>query len=365
VTGEFWHDDLRKKRRCLLRSLTLLLLAAVVAAPVFAQISSAASAPIDRLTPAAAAIVPQDARLEKVATCCEWLEGPAVAPDGRLFVTDTDLNELLTISPNGELKVFKKPSGLVDPSFHGKEPGTNGNAFDFSGRLTVAGHALRKVFRFDRLEANSSLTVLADRYQGKRFNSPNDLVFASDGSLFFTDPPYGLETPSETDRAKELPFQGVFVIPGAAQRAAGSAPVEPILLIRDLTRPNGIALSPDERHLYVANSDPNNPVWMSYARAKDGTLGPGKVLLNSKGAPGVGGPDGIKVDVKGNIYGSGPGGVWVISPGGQHIATIHVPERVSNCGWGGADNRTLYITASSSVYRIHLGIPGFKVAQLR
>jgi gluconolactonase len=141
--------------------------------------------------------------------------------------------------------------------------------------------------------------------------------------------------------------------------------VEPKLLIKDLTRPNGIALSPDERLLYVANSDPNNPVWMSYARAKDGTLGPGKVLLNSKGAPGVGGPDGIKVDVKGNIYGSGPGGIWIISPEGEHIATIHVPERVSNCGWGGADNQMLYITASSSVYRIHLGIPGFKLASHR
>ena len=318
------------------------------------------TATVDRLAPAAATIVPQGARLEKIATCCKWLEGPAVAPDGRLFVTDTDLNEILTVSPSGELKVFLKPSGVKDGSFHGKEPGTNGMTFDSSGRLNVAGHALRQVFRFDKLEGSSSVTVLADRYQGKRFNSPNDLVYAKDGSLFFTDPPYGLETQKEDDAKKELPFQGVYMIRGAAQRAAGSAPVEPVLLIKDMTRPNGIALSPDEKYLYVANSDPNNPVWMRYPLMKDGKVGAGKVLLNSKGASGLGGPDGIKVDVNGNIYGSGPGGVWIISPEGEHIATIHVPERASNCGWGGPDNQTLYITASSSVYRIHLGVPGYK-----
>ena len=337
----------------------------VLVAMIWSTSMHAQSATVDRFTPGAAAIVPQDARLEKIATCCKWLEGPAMAPDGRLFVTDTDLNEILTVSPSGELKVFLKPAGVKDGSFHGKEPGTNGMTFDSSGRLTVAGHALRQVFRFDKLEGSSAVTVLADRYQGKRFNSPNDLVFASDGSLFFTDPPYGLETQKEDDPKKELSFQGVYMIRGAAQRAAGSVPVEPELLIRDLTRPNGIALSPDEKYLYVANSDPENPVWMRYPLMKDGKVGAGKVLLDSKGAPGVGGPDGIKVDVKGNIYGSGPGGVWVISPEGEHIATIHVPERVSNCGWGGADMKTLYITASSSVYRIRLGVPGFKVTQHR
>jgi gluconolactonase len=347
----------------------LLVVIMIAAMPMSAQTSSASpavvSTTIDRLTPAAAAIVPQGAQLEKMATCCEWLEGPAVAPDGRLFVTDTDLNEILTITPNGKMSTFLKPAGVKDGSFHGKEPGTNGMTFDSSGRLTVAGHALRQVFRFDRLEGSSSVTVLADRYQGKRFNSPNDLVFSSTGDLFFTDPPYGLETMQETDPKKELPFQGVFMIRGAAQRQAGSAPVEPVLLIKDMTRPNGIALSPDERYLYVANSDPENPVWMRYARATGGELGPGEVLLSAKGVPGVGGPDGIKVDVKGNIYGSGPGGIWIISPTGEHIATIHVPERASNCGWGGADNRTLYITASSSVYRIRLAVPGFKATSHR
>jgi gluconolactonase len=328
----------------------------IAATPMHSQ-----TATVDRLTPAATTIVPQDAKLEKIATCCSWLEGPAMAPDGRLFVTDTDLNEILTVLPSEELKVFLKPSGVKDGSFHGKEPGTNGMTFDSSGRLNVAGHALREVFRFDKLEASSPVTVLADHYQGKRFNSPNDIVYNSAGDLFFTDPPYGLETQQESDSKKELPFQGVYVIPGAAQRPAGSAPIEPKLLIKDMTRPNGIALSPDEKYLYVANSDPENPVWVRYPLARDRTVGPGKVLLSAKGAPGVGGPDGIKVDVKGNIYGSGPGGIWIISPEGEHIATIHVPERASNCGWGGADRQTLYITASSSVYRIHLGVPGYDV----
>jgi gluconolactonase len=264
----------------------LLVVIMIAAMPMSAQTSSASpavvSTTIDRLTPAAAAIVPQGAQLEKMATCCEWLEGPVVAPDGRLFVTDTDLNEILTITPDGKMSTFLKPAGVKDGSFHGKEPGTNGMTFDSSGRLTVAGHALRQVFRFDRLEGSSSVTVLADRYQGKRFNSPNDLVFSSTGDLFFTDPPYGLETMQETDPKKELPFQGVFMIRGAAQRQAGSAPVEPVLLIKDMTRPNGIALSPDERYLYVANSDPENPVWMRYARATGGELGPGEEYGSSR-----------------------------------------------------------------------------------
>jgi gluconolactonase len=325
--------------------------------------SSQTSNSIDRLAPGAGAIVPANAKLEKLATCCKWLEGPAVAPDGRLFVTDTDLNELLAISPEGKIAVFKKPSGLTDPSFHGKEPGTNGNTFDASGRLTTAGHALRNVFRFDRLQGNSSLTLLANRYQGKRFNSPNDLVFASDGSLYFTDPPYGLATQSDTDPKKELPFNGVFLIRNAATKPDGSSPTEPLLIIRDLTRPNGIALSPDEKVLYVAVSDPDNPVWMRYPRNANGTVGPGEVLLSAKGATGVGGPDGIRVDIKGNIYGAGPGGVWIISPQGKHLATIHVPERVGNCAFGGLGNKTLYITASSSVYTIRLGIPGLQTVR--
>ncbi|HVG27945.1 MAG TPA: SMP-30/gluconolactonase/LRE family protein [Acidobacteriaceae bacterium] len=334
------------------------LLLAAVLAPTSLLSQTKPGAPIERLTPEAAAIIPPAAHLEKIVTCCKWLEGPAWAPDGRLFVSDTDLNEMLVVSSDNKASIFKKPSGLTDPSFHGKEPGTNGNAFDASGRLTVAGHALHQVFRFDKLESSSSLTVLADRYQGKRFNSPNDITYASDGSLFFTDPPYGLASQQDNDPKKELPFNGVFMIRNAAHKAPGSTPTDPVLLIRDLTRPNGIALSPDEKVLYVANSDPANPLWMRYPLEKNGTVGPGKVLLSAKGAPGDGTPDGIKVDVKGNLYGAGPGGVWIISPEGKHIATIHVPERVSNCGWGGPDGQTLYITASSSVYRIHLNSKG-------
>jgi gluconolactonase len=339
------------------------LLLAAALAPTSLLSQTKVETTIDRLAPEAAAIVPRTAQLEKMVTCCKWLEGPAWSPDGRLFFSDTDLNETLILSADGKLSTFKKPSGLVDPSFHGKEPGTDGNTFDSSGRFTVAGHALRKVFRYDRLEPSSSITVLADHYQGKRFNSPNDVVYASDGTLFFTDPPYGLATQQDNDPKKELPFNGVFMIRGAAHRAQGSAPTEPVLLIRDMTRPNGVALSPDEKFLYVANSDPANPVWMRFPLAKNGTVGAGKVLLSAKGAPGIGGPDGIRVDVNGNLYGSGPGGIWIISPEGKHIATIHVPEQVSNCGWGGADWQTLYITASSSVYRIHLNVKGLDLTR--
>ena len=141
--------------------------------------------------------------------------------------------------------------------------------------------------------------------------------------------------------------------------------MEPVLVIRDLTRPNGIALSPDEKTLYVAVSDPANPVWMRYPRNANGTVGPGAVLLSSKGATGEGGPDGMRVDSKGNLWGAGPGGVWVISPEGKHLATIHVPERVGNCTFGGADLKTLYITASSSVYRIRVGVAGQRIAKAK
>jgi gluconolactonase len=350
------------------RAATLMLAAAIAATTLYAQTASdsqtTADSSVERLLPAASALIPADAKLEKVATCCKWLEGPAWSPDGRLFVTDTDLNEILTLSPDGKFSVFKKPSGLTDTSdFHGKEPGTNGNTFDSAGRLTTAGHALRKVFRFDHLEGSSSLTTLADRYQDKRFNSPNDLVYASDGSLYFTDPPYGLATQSDTDPNKELPFNGVFLIRGAVRKPAGSTPSDPLLIIRDLTRPNGIALSPDEKTLYIAVSDPANPVWMRYPRNANGTVGPGAVLLSSKGAAGAGGPDGMRVDSKGNLWASGPGGVWVISREGKHLATIHVPERVGNCTFGGADLKMLYITASSSVYRIHVGVTGLRSAK--
>jgi gluconolactonase len=230
---------------------------------------------------------------------------------------------------------------------------------DSQGRLTVAGHAQRDVYRLEKMSPQGEVTILANRYNGKQFNSPNDLVFKSDGSLYFTDPPYGLPTQSDHDPLKELKVNGVYRIPGALNRKPGSAPdnAKIQLLIDNLPRPNGIAFSPDERFLYVSNSEPKK-LWMRYALNEDGSISDGKILCDATSDKRNGGPDGIKVDTNGDLYGAGPGGVWIFSPAGKHIGTIDVPENVGNLAWGGKDKRTLYIAASSSIYRIKLNSQG-------
>jgi gluconolactonase len=212
----------------------------------------------------------------------------------------------------------------------------------------------------ESLDPKAQITILADSYQGKKFNSPNDLVYKSDGSLYFTDPPYGLPTQGDNDPKKELKLNGVYRIPRARQQKPGTEPVRDQLqlVIRDLPRPNGICFSPDEKYLYIADS--GKKIWMRYRVQPDGSVTDGALFLDAShdGAPG--GPDGIRVDKKGNLYGAGPGGVWIISPEGKHLGTIKVPEAVSNVAWGDEDAKTLYITASTSVYRISLKVPGVK-----
>ena len=204
-----------------------------------------------------------------------------------------------------------------------------------------------------------AVTVLADSYQGKKLNSPNDLVYKSDGSLYFTDPPYGLPTQKDGDPIKELQVNGVYRIPDAANQEPGAAPARDRLqlLIKDLPRPNGIAFSPDEKYLYVDNTEPKK-VWMRYRVKKDGTLTGAKVFYDATLDAGRGSPDGMKVDRKGNLYSAGPGGIWIFSQEGKALGTILMPEVVSNVAWGGVDRKTLYITASSSIYRIQLKVPG-------
>jgi gluconolactonase len=229
---------------------------------------------------------------------------------------------------------------------------------DADGRLTVAGHARRNVWRLESLSPSAQITVLADSFQGKRLSSPNDLVYKSDGSLYFTDPPYGLPTQGDKDPEKQLQINGVYRIPDARKQKPGAQPDRSRLqlLIRDLPRPNGIAFSPDEKFLYVADS--GKLVWMRYNVEGDGSVSHGMLFADTQGAKGAGGPDGIKVDSAGNLYGSGPGGIWIISPAGKHIVTIRVPERAANLAWGDKDGKTLYITASTSIYRIRLNIKG-------
>jgi gluconolactonase len=200
-----------------------------------------------------------------------------------------------------------------------------------------------------RLEKNSVLTVLADRFEGKRLNSPNDLVYRSDGTLYFSDPPFGLPKFFD-DPMRELPYSGVFAWRDGQLR----------LVAKDLTGPNGIAFSPDEKFLYVTNWDTAKKVVMRYPVNADGSLGAGQVFFDMTNAPGEEALDGIKIDQAGNLFVSGPGGTWIISPDGKHLGTIKAPELPANFAWGDADGRTLYMTARTGLYRIRTSIPGIR-----
>ncbi len=320
---------------------------------------------VDRLDPAIDRIIPKGAMLERIATGFTWVEGP-VWDDGSLFFAEIPSNSIRRWTPGKGVSIFLQPSGYKGSDHYGREPGTNGMTLDARGRLTVAGHAQRDVFRFKTLDPHGPITILADTYQGKRLNSPNDLVYRSNGDLYFTDPPYGLRTQNDSDKEKELQVNGVYRIPHALQHKPGAPPDRAELqqLITDLPRPNGIAFSPDEKYLYVNNSEPKK-IWMRYRVKADGTLTESRLLYDATADPRPGGPDGMKVDVEGNIYSAGPGGVWIISPEGKALGTIVMPERVANMAWAGPDRKTLYICASTSVYRVRLTIAGAPIIKGR
>jgi gluconolactonase len=318
---------------------------------------------IQRLDPSVNQLIPADAKIERVATGFDkWTEGPVWTREPSLLFAEIPANRIRRWKPGAsDAEVFIEPSGYLGSApYGGPEPGSNGMTLDKDGRVSVAGHARRNVWRLETLDPHGIVTVLADSYQGKKLNSPNDLVYRSDGSLYFTDPPYGLPTQKDTDPLKELKVNGVYRIPNARQHKRSAPPDRDQLqlVISDLPRPNGIAFSPDEKTLYVADS--GDKVWMKYSVHPDGSVADGKLLLDAKSDQAAGSPDGIRVDKKGNIYGSGPGGVWIISPEGKHLATIKIPEVVSNVAWGDADGKTLYITASTSLYRIKLSMPGVR-----
>lgn len=319
---------------------------------------------VDRLDPSISTILPADAKLERVATGFKWVEGPVWVGDS-LFFADIPSNSIRKWTPGQGVSIWLQPSGYKGAvPYGGPEPGTNGMTLDAQGRLTVAGHAQRDVLRFESLDPTHGPTMLAYVYQGKRFNSPNDLVYSSDGSLYFTDPPYGLPTQHDDDPQKQLKANGVYRLPHALDQKAGSMPDKGAVqqLVTDLTRPNGIAFSPGEKYLYVNNSEPKK-IWMRYAVKPDGTLADPKLLYDATNDSRPGDPDGMKVDVNGNIYSAGPGGVWIFSPDGKPLGTIVMPERVANLTFAGPDRRTLYIAASSSIYRINLNIAGEPLVQ--
>ena len=217
---------------------------------------------------------------------------------------------------------------------------------DKEGRLTINEHGNRRV---TRLEKNGVLTVLADRYEGKRLNSPNDLVYRSDGALYFTDPPFGLPKFFDDPR-KELPYSGVFCLINGQLK----------LVSTDFSGPNGLAFSPDEKYLYVDNWDVKKKTVIRYEVQQDGTLLNGKVFINATGEPGEDAWDGMKVDQLGNLYLSGPGGLWIVSPAGKHLGTIIGQEHPHNMAWGDEDGKTLYLCAQTGLYRIRFKIAGIR-----
>jgi gluconolactonase len=347
------------------------LLAAVVAATALPpahspEVLNATLLKVEHFDPAADKIIPAGAKLEKIATGFKWVEGP-VWTEGGLYFASIPANEILKWTPGKGVSTLLHPSGYLGSTpFNGPEPGSNGMTLDARGRLTVAGHAQRDVYRLESMSPKAQITILADSYKGKRLNSPNDLVYRSDGSLYFTDPPYGLETQSDNDPKKQLKVNGVYRLAHALEQKPGSAPDHAALelLSSDFTRPNGIAFSPDEKYLYVNNSEPKK-FWMRYRVKPDGTLTDGRVICDATSDTRPGAPDGMKVDVEGNIYSAAPGGVWILSPEGRHLATIVMPEKTANVAWGGPDNKTLYIAASTSVYRVRLKIAGMPVKGAR
>ena len=350
-------------RAIIVSTLFLLLVGSVGPSPLSVNAAPGAvqesPARIERLDPALDAIVPQNATLQRLATGFGWTEGPVWIHSGYLLFADIYSNSIRKLNPDGTVSIWLQPSGYRgEKPFLGPEPGTNGMTLDPKGRLTVAGHAARNVQRFESMDPHGTVTILADSYQGKKLNSPNDLVYRPDGSLYFTDPPYGLETQDDTDPAKELKVNGVYRIPGAVSQAAGTPPNRGALqlLVSDLPRPNGIAFSPDGKFLYVSNTEPKK--WMRYPVKPDGTLGPGTVFVDASSDNRLGSPDGIKIDTKGNIYAAGPSGVWIISPEGKHLGTILMEQSTANVGWGGADATTLFITSTDAVYSIRLNIKG-------
>jgi gluconolactonase len=311
-----------------------------------ARSASATAAQIVRLDPRFDKIVAKDAVVEKLADGFAWVEGPVWnRAGGFLLFSDVPNNSIFKWKPGEGVSLFLKPSGYTGAEpFPGREPGSNGLAFDSQGRLVMCQHGDRRI---SRLEKDGSRTVLVDRYMGKRINSPNDLVFKSNGDLYFTDPPFGLPKAFD-DPARELDFCGVYRLSKNGQLT---------LLTKEALAPNGIAFSPDEKTLFV--SDSRRTLWLAFDVKADGTLSKDRVLFDGseagKGKPGV--ADGLKVDVHGNIFGAAPGGLFVIAPDGTLLGRFDFGQATGNCAWG-EDGSTLFIASNTTLYRVRLTTKG-------
>jgi len=337
-----------------MRRLLLLCLAILLAIPV-ARAEEGGPADliptlgsIERLDPRFDALVPKDALIKVLASGFEWAEGPVwVKRDGAVLFSDIPRNRVNRWKQGEGLSTYLEPAGFTGPGAYGSERGSNGLTLDGQGNLISCEHGDRRV---SRLTPGGGKRTVADNYKGKRFNSPNDVAVHSSGAIYFTDPPYGLPKGFDDER-RELDFCGVYRV----------TPDGTVTLLCDtMTRPNGICFSPDEKRLYVAQSDPQAPIWKMFNVQADGTLDAGKTFFDGtklfkerkKGLP-----DGLKVDTQGNVFATGPGGVLVITADGTHLGTILTGQATANCGFGD-DGKSLYMTADSHLCRVKLSTTG-------
>ncbi|HWN88730.1 MAG TPA: SMP-30/gluconolactonase/LRE family protein [Chitinophagaceae bacterium] len=304
---------------------------------------------IERLDPALDNIISANAKTEIIAEGFEWSEGPLwVEKHKMLLFSDVPMNTIYKWTEAKGKEVYLKPSGYTgtEPSVC-KEPGSNGLTFDKNGDLVLCQHGDRRMARMDAPldKPEAKFITLADKYNGKRFSSPNDAVYNSAGELFFTDPPYGLQTQDDSDTKKEISFNGVYKV-----KANG----EVILLVDSITRPNGIAFTPDEKKLIIACSDPARPNWYIYEVNGD-SLTNGKIFYNAaeEGKTMRGLPDGFKIDKNGNIFASGPGGIYIFNSEAKKLGMIKLENAASNCALS-TDEKTLYITNDMNVLRVKL-----------
>ena len=303
---------------------------------------------VDRRDPAMDRIIGYNPKVFKLAEGFKFTEGPVWTRDGLLF-SDPNANTIYRYSKDGKLSVFRTPSGYSGTDIaEYRQPGSNGITLDHAGYIVFNQHGNRRIVRLDN-EGRES--VVADRFEGKRFNSPNDLVYRSDGTLFFTDPNFGLPKFGDDPR-KELPHTGVYSLYKGKLR----------LLTTELSGPNGIALSPDEKYLYVGNWDDNKKVVYRYELQPDGSVRNGRLFIDLTPIKGEDAIDGVKVDVEGNVYISGPGGLHVVSAAGKLLGTVITPQHVHNMAWGDDDGKTLYLCARTGLYRMRLNVAGVRPA---
>ncbi len=304
---------------------------------------------IQRTTADADKLLPKDAVIEVLADGFTWTEGPVWigGKDGHLLFSDIPRNSIFKWSPSSGITLFMNPSGYTGVTYYGLEPGSNGLLLDRDNRLVMCEHGDR---RLSVLTKDGGKMTLVDRFEGKRLNSPNDGVLKSNGDIYFTDPPYGLPKRYDDPR-RELDHCGVYRL---------SVDGKVTLLTKVLERPNGIGFSPDEKKLYVAQSDPKKAIWMEFPVLDNGLLGDGKLFYDATSSVGnehPGLPDGLTVDSTGNVWASGPGGIWVFSPAGKLLAKLETGERTSNCEFG-EDGSTLFITADTYLCRVKTLVKG-------